>query len=111
MMFCNKKILILLLLSMLAFSANAGGWVSAPSNVTTDTKSKTIDVELLINSSSKVKLKDIPTEGYIDVYSIIGALVMRINIKNCLSGEYSAELPKGFFILKAGKVTKKVLAK
>ena len=55
-------------------------------------------------------MENIPTAGYLEVYSILGVKVRSINLRTYL-GVCNIELPKGIYILKAGKVAQKVIVK
>lgn len=72
---------------------------------------KTMTLRVNINSTSMVKMENVPTEGYLEVYSILGVRVMNVNLKTCIDGQRDIELPKGLYILKAGKVATKVIVR
>ncbi len=69
---------------------------------------RTIDV--YINGIDKIQMENIPNEGYLDVYSILGVKVTKKNLKTC-TVDCTFNLPKGIYILKAGKVAKKIIVK
>lgn len=108
----NKKISILFLATLLSFAAygNAmGEHFSSFSTETINDNVKTIDI--LINGNSMVQLKDVPKVGYLEVYSILGVKVKSISLRS-IDGVYEGlTLPKGIYILKAGKVAQKVIVR
>ena len=109
-MFFSKKILILSILAILSLSASAGGSSMFLGPIVSEKKDKTMDLEILVNANSKIVMKNVPTEGYLEVYSIIGVLVKRVNLKQ-YTVSCPLDLPKGVYILKAGKVTQKTFAR
>lgn len=70
----------------------------------------TMTLTVTINSNATTKIKNVPTKGYFEVYSILGKREKRLKLDNC-QGEISIELPKGLYILKAEKVTQKIIVK
>ena len=111
-MFLKKKIILFFLLVIPVVSVSAGQWSMFAESAVLEKNDKTTDLALLINGTSKVVMKNVPTEGYLEVYSIIGVRITRINLKQCIGvGTYSIELPKGVYILRAGKVAQKVFVK
>lgn len=110
-MVLKHKILLSLLMSVITLPASARKWSFSSESTLVETKDKTMDLELLINGSTKMIMNNIPTEGNLEIYNIIGVLVLRVNLKQCYSGTYSIDLPKGIFILKAGTVACRIVAK
>lgn len=110
-MVLKSKILLSVLLSAFTLSGYAHESFFSSESVVSESNVKTMDLELLINGNTKMTMKNVPTEGYLEVYSIIGALVVRVNLKQCYAGIYSIDLPKGIFILKAGIVACRIVAK
>lgn len=108
----SKKISIFLLATVLSITAYAnasGEHFSFSSAEVIDNNVKTIDI--LINGNSKVQMKDVPLNGYLEVYSILGVKVRSISLGS-IDGVYEGlALPKGIYILKAGKVAQKVIVK
>ena len=72
-----------------------------------ETKVEIITLTITINSLSKTQMQNVPSKGYLEVYSILGKREKRIKLDNC-DGEISIDLPKGLYILKAEKVTQKI---
>lgn len=71
-------------------------------------KEETMTIAIRINNDSFTNMKNIPTVGFFDVYTILGERIKRIDLKKCKEG-VDLELSKGLYILKAGKVTQKIV--
>lgn len=111
-MFLKKKIVILFLLAIPFVSVSAGQSGMFSEFSVLEKNDKAVDLELLINGNSKITMKGVPTEGYLEVYSVIGVRVLRVNLKQCVGvGAYSLDLPKGVYIFRAGKVAQKVFVR
>lgn len=67
-------------------------------------------LEVIINNSSKIKLENVPSTGYLEVYSILGVKVKSVNLKTII-GSYPLDLAKGVYILKAGKIAQKIIVR
>lgn len=112
----QKRILSILLFTGIILSSNVMGTNFPVTDFpfaekqTSQSKEKTISIEVTINNTSKITLEDVPEKGYLEVYSILGVKVTSVNLKNCVGGCY-IELPKGIYILKAGKVAKKIIVR
>lgn len=112
-----EHILLIFCLLVGSLSANAarGGLSFETTNPTkVVTKQYTMTLELQINGSTLI-MENVPTKGYLEIYSILGTKVKSVSLKECLVGDdfgsYSLELGKGVYILKAGKVSQKVLVR
>lgn len=105
-------ILIVIVLAVFPTSVFAGGEVlSFPDDsVQEQAGEETMTIDLYINSSTVVRLESVPVNGYLDVYSILGVKVTGVNLKS-YAGNCSIDLPKGIYILKAGKVAKKIVVR
>lgn len=104
----SKKIFLCFTLALLSFSAYAGGnFPSLLSSEVAEDNVKTLYI-LINERTSKVEMKDVPKTGYLEVYSILGVKVKSINLAS-IDAEYELTLPKGIYILKAGKVAQKVI--
>ena len=98
------------------FSASPGakaaddGFSISISNAVNEEKVMTIEV--LINNNSKVKMIDVPVSGRLEVYSILGVKVTTIAL-SASTKQYTIPntLPKGVYILKAGNVAQKIIAR
>lgn len=111
-MFLKKKIILLFILAMPFIPVAAGQSGMFSDTVVLQKNDKTIDLVILVNGNSKIVMKNVPTEGYLEIYSVIGVRISRINLKQCIGvGEYPIELPKGVCIFRAGKVAQKVFVK
>ncbi|NDV78724.1 T9SS type A sorting domain-containing protein [Dysgonomonas sp. 511] len=71
----------------------------------------TMTIYVVVNGATKVKMENIPDSGYLEVYSILGVRVSSVNLKTISGEEHHINLPKGLYILKAGKVAVKVIVK
>lgn len=67
-------------------------------------------IDVYINSSTTIRLENVSTKNTLDVYSILGVKVTSRQLKNYTTN-YNIELPKGIYILKSGKVTKKIVVR
>ncbi|WP_165040769.1 T9SS type A sorting domain-containing protein [Dysgonomonas sp. ZJ709] len=108
-----NKIFCLLLFIGCSLSVDAEGSVISieiEDAVAVDNKEITMNLDILINSTTRTQLQNVPTKGYLEVYSILGSKVTSKNLQNCLGG-CELELPKGLYILKAGKVTQKIIVR
>jgi hypothetical protein len=70
----------------------------------------TTTLEVIVNTTTKIKMENIPTSGYLEVYSILGVKVSSVSLKTRIS-TWNIELPKGLYILKAGKVAQKIVVR
>jgi hypothetical protein len=107
-----RKILFILLFAGISLSASSAN-AEFPSSVfpiVDGQQDKTMFLEVMINGTSKIIMENVPTTGYLEVYSILGVRVMNVNLKTCVGGCY-IDLPKGLYILKAGKVAQKVIVR
>ncbi|MBD8387546.1 T9SS type A sorting domain-containing protein [Dysgonomonas sp. BGC7] len=105
-----KKILLLFCFVCTAMTVvSKTSDISFPS-LSVEQDDKTMTLRLLINATSSIKMENVPTVGYLEVYSLLGVKVKSVNLKNCI-GEYPLDLPKGLYILKAGKVATKVIVR
>lgn len=105
-----NKILLIFLFAGISITAHSEEWSGVFSSSSVEQHAQTMDIDVLINSQSKVSMYGIPTSGYLEVYSILGVRVRTVNLRNCVGG-YSLDLPKGIYILRAGRVAVKVVAK
>ncbi|MDR1092274.1 MAG: T9SS type A sorting domain-containing protein [Prevotella sp.] len=107
-----KYILFLILFTGISFQANSKG-ADFPVNgfsITGQPLDNTTTLEVNINNTTKIKMENVPTSGYLEVYSILGVKVTSINLKTCVGSCY-LDLPKGLYILKAGKSAQKVIVR
>lgn len=70
----------------------------------------TMNLDVYINGTIGLKLEEIPTEGFLDIYSVLGVKVTSVNLKNCI-GSCTLDLPKGIYVLKVGRAAKKIIVK
>lgn len=107
-----RYILFFILFTGATLTINSKG-VDFPVNgfsITDQPQDNTMTLEVIINNNTKVKMENIPTSGYLEVYSILGVKVTSINLKTCVGSCY-IDLPKGLYILKAGKVAQKIVVR
>jgi hypothetical protein len=107
-----RYILFLILFTGISFQANSKG-VDFPVNsfsIADQPSDNTTTLEVNINHTTKIKMENVPASGYLEVYSILGVKVTSINLKTCLGSCY-IDLPKGLYILKAGKSAQKVIVR
>lgn len=117
MMKNNKKTIFLVLLFVLSISVYAERaafvFVYPETSIvenTNNSPSMSVSVDLLINGNNRVKMTDIPTSGRIEVYSILGVKITSVSLREYIC-EYSIDLPKGLYILKAGRTAQKIVVK
>ena len=65
---------------------------------------------ITINGSSIIKMKDVPKTGYFEVMSVLGKRVTIKDLKDCADGVF-IDLPNGIYVLKAGKVSQKIVVR
>lgn len=110
----KSKLITFLIISFISISlsAFADGWDGYTHTNTSakEEKDKTMSIEILINGTSKIEMHEVPLSGYLEIYSIMGLKVKNINLKQCVSG-CSVDLPKGYYIFRAGRVALKVVAR
>lgn len=109
-----KNILVAFLFTGVTLTANAEK-LDYPTEITmagSEINDKTMTLEVTINQDSKIKLENVPTSGYLEVYTILGLKITSVNLKTCTAtNSCSIDLSKGLYILKAGKVAKKIVVK
>lgn len=66
-------------------------------------------IELTINGE-KFVVENLPQDGTIEVFNILGTKVMTFNV-NSGTNSNRVNLPKGYYILKSDNVTKKIAVK
>lgn len=86
-----------------------------PTNIAvsdSEANDKTMTLEVEINHDAKITLEKVPTSGYLEVYSILGLKIKSLKLKNYIeTKKCEIDLSKGLYILKAGKVAKKIVVK
>ena len=58
-------------------------------------------------SENRLIIENLPKDDVLEIYNIMGVKVFSRRVKSG-SNEYTLTLPKGFYILKIGKITKKI---
>ncbi len=69
-----------------------------------DTDRTTIELTIVGN---KLNVENAPVGKKIQIFSVIGLKVAEIEMKN-QSGEYTLNIPKGYYILKFGETARKI---
>lgn len=60
--------------------------------------------------NNKILIQNLPYSGKLQIYSVLGVNVATIEVKSG-SGEYSVQLPKGYYIVKIADVVRKIAVK
>lgn len=107
-----KYILFLILFTGVSFQAYSKGTEFPVNSFSIADKplDNTTTLEVNINNTTKIKMENVPTTGYLEVYSILGVKVTSINLKTIVGSCY-LDLPKGLYILKAGKSAQKIIVR
>lgn len=105
-----KKILLLICLLTFSVMAFPTTGLFAEGEESVKVKEEVMTIVVRINNDSYTVMKDIPTVGYFDVYTILGERIKRLDLKKCDEG-VDLELSKGLYILRAGKVTQKIIVR
>ncbi|MDU1905584.1 MAG: T9SS type A sorting domain-containing protein [Dysgonomonas sp.] len=98
----TSKILIIVLLCALSVS----GFAQKRDINFDDEKPK---VELTINGE-KFVVNNLPQEGIIEIFNILGSKVMSFSVKGGVNVN-RINLPEGYYILKSDNATKKIVVK
>lgn len=114
-MVLHKSILLSGMILGLSFVASANECFDIPSPSSLSAmqvinSNDVMSITIIVNNEKRVQLNDVPTSGYLEIYSVLGVKVASINLKSS-TPIYQINLPKGVYIFKAGKVAKKVVAK
>ena len=72
--------------------------------VTEDVNQQKINVKL---SENRLIIENLPKNDILEMYNIMGVKVLSRRVK-AGTNEYTLSLPKGYYILKIGKITKKI---
>ena len=59
---------------------------------------------------SRLTIENLPKDNILEIYNIMGAKVYTRRLKSG-TNEYNISLPKGYYIIKIGKFTKKIAIK
>lgn len=112
-MITHKKFLIFLLLIGTSISMNAEEKEVSENFFIFDfqqTQERGLDLTVIINNSIEIVLENVSASGYLEVYSILGVKVTSVNLKTIM-GHCPLDLPKGIYILKAGKIAQKIIVR
>lgn len=106
-----KKLFPILLLSAYSVALFPSADVFADRETRTiANEEETMNIVITINGNSYAKMKNIPTTGFLEVYTILGERKKQLKLSDCKDGA-SLELTNGLYILKAGKVTQKIIVR
>lgn len=64
----------------------------------------------VVFTESRLIIENLPTNNILEIYNIMGAKVYTRRLKSG-TNEYHISLPKGYYIIKIGKFTKKIAIK
>ena len=64
----------------------------------------------VVFTESRLIIENLPTDNILEIYNIMGAKVYTRRLKSG-TNEYHISLPKGYYIIKIGKFTKKIAIK
>lgn len=64
----------------------------------------------IIYTGDKVTIENLPKDDVLEVFNIMGAKIYSQRV-NAGTNDYQLNLPKGYYILKVGKTTKKIAVK
>ena len=64
----------------------------------------------VVFTESRLIIENLPTDNILEIYNIMGAKVYTRRLKSG-TNEYHIALPKGYYIIKIGKFTKKIAIK
>ncbi|MBF6597758.1 MAG: T9SS type A sorting domain-containing protein [Fermentimonas sp.] len=64
----------------------------------------------VVFTESRLIIENLPTDNILEIYNIMGAKVYTRRLKSG-TNEYNISLPKGYYIIKIGKFTKKIAIK
>lgn len=109
-----KKIIFLFIFVGSSFSVYAEGWNIPVNNefVELESSEDVTNLDVQINGTTLFQMENVPTTGYLEVYSILGVKVTSLSLKSAASiGRCYLDLPKGIYIFKAGKVAKKIIVR
>ena len=78
-----KKILLIVLglwLSSSLFSKEDETlYVSVASEIREDTKT----IDIYVNGTTKIRMEDVPTKGYLEIYSLLGVKIKNVDLRLC----------------------------
>ena len=64
----------------------------------------------IVYTGEKVSIENLPKDDVLEVFNIMGVKIYSRRV-SAGTNEYDLELPKGYYILKVGKTTKKIAVK
>lgn len=83
-----------------------------PSNVQfAESQEEAVTLTVVVNEDAEVEMENVVKTGYLEVYNLLGVKITSVNLKKCTDNRCNIELAKGLYILKAGKVAKKIIVR
>lgn len=98
-----RIILLLLILSVVGFGLAKASSFSFDSFVMEEPAEQTE----IVMAGNRLIVKNLPEDGVLEIYSIVGVKVYSREIK-AGTNEYPVNLPKGYYIIRIGKIAKKI---
>lgn len=107
-----RTVLLMLFFTGTVFSAYSEemGAFSNSDMFVSEIQDKITTLDITINNTTKIQLSDVSDAECLEVFSILGVKVTRVSLKDIIGICYIA-LPKGLYILKAGKVAQKIIVR
>lgn len=106
-----RKIFVSLLFVGAAMTANADRMDFSSDALFYESQEAEVTLTVVVNEDAEVKMENVVKKGYLEVYNLLGVKVTSVNLKECTDDKCNIELAKGLYILKAGKVAKKIIVK
>lgn len=105
-----KRLLFIIILSVCSVAGYSSSETFSDKIPHAKVQEETMSILVTINSEYFVRMKDIPTTGYLEVYTILGERIKRLDLNKCKEGA-TLDLSKGLYILRAGKITQKIVVR
>lgn len=94
-----------------AIAANAEKMDFPINSLVSESQEVEVTLTVVVNEDAEVEMENVVKTGYLDVYNLLGVKVTSVNLKECTDNRCNIELAKGLYILKAGKVAKKIIVR
>ncbi len=107
-LFCSLLISIPLL-SGICIPAYSQGYTHSNANITTNLASPQDSLTIKV-ASNRLIINNLPKDDVLEIYNIMGVKVLTRRVK-AGTNEYPINLSKGYYIIKIGKLTKKIAIK
>lgn len=103
MLYMRKILLSTVLLIFLAFQASLFAQNAKSKNVSEAPERTPIELSV---AGNRIQVQNAPVGMKLEVYSVVGQKMAEMEIKSS-SGEYSVNVPKGYYIVKVGDTIRK----